>query len=142
MRVCSHRGLIVAVLTRNEHCPPHVHVGTPDWDARIEFSFWNGGVRLWDVTPAKDAPGLALLEELRQVVKAEANLRRARTLWWQSRQTLCLDNQAGDPATSEVVSPRSGRHGAVAIVGSVFDAVAYRTFLQLQGQQDMLEIVL
>jgi hypothetical protein len=142
MKVCTHLVFTVVVLTRNEHCPPHVHIGTPDWDARFEFSFWHGAVRLWDVIPTKGAPEIRLLEELRQVVKADANLRRARTLWWQSRQTLCLENQAWDLATSEVVSPKVGRHGSVAIVGGFFDAVAYRTFLRLQGQQDLLEIAL
>ena len=46
MKVCSHKGLVIAVLTRNEHCPPHVHVGAARWDARFLFSFWHNGVRL------------------------------------------------------------------------------------------------
>ena len=41
MKVCSHKGLLIAVLTRNEHCPPHVHVGSANWDARFLFSFWH-----------------------------------------------------------------------------------------------------
>lgn len=73
MKVCEHRGLVVAVLTRNEHCPPHVHVGTDDWDARFEFSFWHDGVRLWDVLPAQNMPSVALLQELRQALKQAAN---------------------------------------------------------------------
>jgi hypothetical protein len=54
MKVCTHQGLQMAVLTRNEHCPPHVHVGSVDWEARFEFSFWHNGVRLWDVVPVKN----------------------------------------------------------------------------------------
>ena len=73
MKVCEHRGLVVAVLTRNEHCPPHVHEGTDDWDARFEFSFWHDGVRLWDVLPAQNMPSVALLQELRQALKQAAN---------------------------------------------------------------------
>lgn len=69
MKVCVHHGLVIAVLTRNEHCPPHVHVGTEQWDARFEFSFWHHGVRLWDVLPAQNTPSAALLEGLRQVLK-------------------------------------------------------------------------
>lgn len=46
MKVCSHKGLVIAVLTRNVHCPPHVHVGTTKWNARFLFSFWHDGVRL------------------------------------------------------------------------------------------------
>ena len=53
--------------------PPHVDVGTDDWDARFEFSFCHGGVRLWDVLPAQKMPSVALLEELRQVLKQAAN---------------------------------------------------------------------
>jgi hypothetical protein len=46
MRVCAHRRLVFAVLTLDEHCPPHVHVGTDKWEARFEFSFWDNSVRL------------------------------------------------------------------------------------------------
>jgi hypothetical protein len=61
MKVCSHKGLVIAVLTRNEHCPPHVHVGTTKWNARILFSFRYNDVRLW-VTPARNEPNVAVLE--------------------------------------------------------------------------------
>ena len=37
MKLCVYRDLVIAVLTRNEHCPPHVHVGTDKWDARFQF---------------------------------------------------------------------------------------------------------
>ena len=76
MKVCTHMGLDIAVLTRNEHCPPHVHVGTDKWDARFQFSFWHNGVRLWDVTPAQNAPNATVLEDLRQVLKLPKHLRR------------------------------------------------------------------
>ena len=86
MKVCKHAGLTIAVLTRNEHCPPHVHVGTEKWDARFQFSFWHNGVRLWDVMPAQNEPSAAVLEGLRLALKQPAHLRRARDLWWSSRQ--------------------------------------------------------
>ena len=54
MKVCIYNGLVIAILTRNEHCPPHVHVGPQEWDARFEFSFWHNGVRLWDVEPVQN----------------------------------------------------------------------------------------
>jgi hypothetical protein len=142
MKVCEHRGLVVAVLTRNEHCPPHVHVGTDDWDARFESGFWHDAVRLWDVVPVQNMPSAALLEELRQVVKQAANLRRSRELWWLSRKTLCIDNLQWDPATAEVVSPRQKRRGAVAILSSRFDAPGYKTVLTLVGDDQPLEIQL
>ena len=112
MRVCVCRGLVMAVLTRNEHCPPHAHVGTDRWDARFEFSFWHNGVRLWDVLAAQNMPSASLLEELRQVLKQGVNLQRARRLWWSSRQTLCLDNQQwghGRPGGCQLKSKAPGR---------------------------------
>lgn len=142
MKVCAHKGLIIAVLTRNEHCPPHVHAGTADWDARYLFSFWHNGVRLWDVTPAQNEPKATVLEELRQVVKLPVHLRRARDFWWSSRQTICLDNQQWDLAAEEVVSPKQRRAGALDIVSARFDAPRYRTILQLAGQSRPLEIEL
>jgi hypothetical protein len=80
MKVCAHRGLVVAIFTRNEHCPPHVHVGTAQWEARFEFSFWHNSVSLWDVVPAKNTPSVTLLEELRQVIKQVPNLKQARAV--------------------------------------------------------------
>lgn len=142
MKVCSHKGLVIAVLTRNEHCPPHVHVGTAKWDARFLFSFWHNGVRLWDVTPAQHEPTAAVLEDLRLVLKQSANLRKVRELWWHSRQTLCLENQQWDLATDEVVGPKDRRPGALAIQSARFDAQAYKTVLQLAGQASPLEIEL
>jgi hypothetical protein len=142
MKVCTHKGLIIAVLTRNEHCPPHVHVGTDKWDARFQFSFWHNGVRLWDVTPAQNEPSAAVLEGLRLALKQPAHLRRARELWWSSRQTLCLDNQQWDVKAEEVVSPKEGRANAFDIVSARFDPQSYRTILQLAGQSSPLEIEL
>ena len=142
MKVCAHRGLVVAVLTRNEHCPPHVHVGTDDWDARFEFSFWHDGVRLWDVLPTQNMPSVALLEELRQVLKQAANLRRSRELWWLSRHTLCLDKLQWDPIAREIVSPKQKRQRAVAIRAGRFDLSGYKTVLTLVGDDQPLEIAL
>jgi len=145
MKVCTHKGLTIAVLTRNEHCPPHVHVGAlgvDDWEARFKFSFWHNGVQLWDVVPAQNVPKAAVLEDFRQVIKQPANLRRAREHWWSSRQTLCLDNLLWDAKAEEVVTPKDKRPGALAIVSACFDAGAYRTLLQLAGQSSPLEIEL
>ncbi|MDD1966646.1 DUF4160 domain-containing protein [Pseudomonas putida] len=142
MKVCSHKGYLVAVFTRDEHCPPHVHVGTSAWDARFLFSFWHNGIRLWDVTPAKNGPCTRILEELRQVIKRRANLRRARECWWASQQTLCLDNQAWDLEIGEVVAPRYGRLSASPILCALFDARSYKTQLHLAGYCTPLEIEL
>ena len=127
MKVCLHKGLLIAVLTRNEHCPPHVHVGTANWDARFAFSFWHNGVALWDVTPERNEPSVALLEELRQVIKQRAHLKRAREAWWVSRQTLCMENMLWDTAAQEAVSPRARRVNAHLIESARFEAAEYRT---------------
>lgn len=34
VKITSYRNYTLAVLTRDEHCPPHVHVGSSEWDAR------------------------------------------------------------------------------------------------------------
>jgi hypothetical protein len=142
MKVCTHHGLTIAVLTRNEHCPPHVHVGTDKWDARFEFSFWHNGVRLWDVTPEQNEPSAPVLESLRLALKAPANLRRARACWWDSRQTLCLDNLLWDMDADEVVSPKDKRPTVRKILSACFDQQAYKTVLQLAGETTPLEIEL
>lgn len=142
MKVCTHDGLDIAVLTRNEHCPPHVHVGTEKWDARFEFSFWHDGVRLWDVTPEQNEPKAAILEDLRQALKLPVNLRRAREHWWYSRSTVCLDNQLWDTKDDEIVAPKDKRPNAKKILSARFDKQRYRTVLLLAGAATPLEIEL
>lgn len=142
MRVCSHKGCSIAVLTRNEHCPPHVHVGARDWEARFLFSFWHNGIRLWDVIPAKNEPCSRVLEELRLVIKRRANLRKVRECWWRSQQTLCLENQAWDLECGEVVAPRYGRLSTSPILSAKFDVHTYKTTLYLAGYRAPLEIEL
>src|SRR5471030_2225560 len=106
MKVCKHKGLDIAVLTRNEHCPPHVHVGSDKWEARFEFSFWHNNVRLLDVMPAQSQPTVTVLEDFRQTIKKPANLRRARELWWKSLQTVWMVNQLWDVNSNEIVSTK------------------------------------
>lgn len=142
MKVCAHKGLVIAILTRNEHCPPHVHVGTEEWEARFEFSFWHNGVRLWDVVPAKNQPQAPLLEELRLILKQPQHLRKARELWWNSVRSVCLDHQLWDSSTERIVNPKARCSGAVAIQDAHFDTLAYKTVLRLVGQTDPMEIVL
>ena len=142
MKVFTHQGLLVAVLTRDEHCPPHVHVGAPEWEARFEFSFWHNGVRLWDVVPVRSQPKLDVLESLRQAIKQPQHLRRSRECWWQSKQALCLVNQAWDEQANEALSPKEKRPQARVIQTALFDAQRYRTILQLKGSSVPVEIEL
>lgn len=140
MKVCSFKGFQVVVLTRNEHCPPHVHVGANDWEARFQFSFLHNGVRLWDVCPAKNRPTLALLEGVRKALGRPANLRRAREIWWATAKTVCLVNQRWDTDICDVV--QDARFGAKLIRAAWFDAEGYRTFVQCEGQGNTWEIQL
>jgi hypothetical protein len=142
MKVCIYNDLTIAVLTRNEHCPPHVHVGTDKWDARFEFSFWHNSVRLWDVIPVQNEPSSKLLESLRRKIGQPKNLRRSRELWWISRQTICLKNKRWDLAASEVVDSKVTRSDAVTIEAEYFDEQRYRTRLKLKDTTDLLEIEL
>ncbi|WNV06055.1 hypothetical protein RP726_06455 [Candidatus Methylospira mobilis] len=140
MKVCIHNGLLIAVLTRNEHCPPHVHVGANEWEARFEFSFWHNGVRLLDVLPVQNKPTVAVLENLRQTIKQPSHLRRAREIWWRNLQTVCLINQLWDTEASEVASAKNRQSSASIIKDARFDAGAYKTVLQLEGQSNFMEI--
>jgi hypothetical protein len=142
MRVCSHKGFVIAVFTRDEHCPPHVHVGTSRWDARFLFSFWHNGVKLWDVTPSKNEPCFRVLEELRRVINRRDNLRKARDCWWRSRSTVCLENMGWSLRSDEVVSPLLDQPQTSKIVNGTYDAYAYKTQLYLAGYIEPLEIEL
>lgn len=142
MKICTHRGLDIVVLTRNEHCPPHVHVGAHNWDARFQFAFWHNGVRLWDVVPAREMPSVATLEEIRLAIKQPANLRYAREIWWRFMQRVCLENQRWDAAAGEVVSNKKRRTEARVIEAARFDATSYKTWLWLAEQPDPVEIEL
>lgn len=137
-----HQGLLVAVLTRNEHCPLHVHVGHAEGEGHFEFSFWHNGVRLRDVVPTQNQPSVGVLERLRQAIKFPAHLQRAREYWWQSQQAVCLVNQAWDDQTNEVIAPHVKRPGARTIQTAVFDAQSHRTILQLEGTEVPVEIEL
>jgi hypothetical protein len=142
MKVCTYKGLLIAVLTRNEHCPPHVHAGTDKWEARFEFSFWHNGVRLYDVVPVQNQPTAEVLEELRQELKLPIHLRRAREIWWSSSKTVCLVNQFWDVDAGEVVSAKDRSSKAKVVESAHFDAQAYKTVLRLAGQTSLLEVLL
>jgi hypothetical protein len=75
-----------------DHCPPHVTAicRADAWTARFEFSMVADAVSLWDVKPLRNAPTLAVLNELAR--KIHDNRLMCRTSWWQMQQTVCLDN--------------------------------------------------
>lgn len=126
MKVCTHRGHDVVVLTRNEHCPPHVHSGSAQWEARLRFSFWEDGIDLLDVVPDRNRPSAAWLSELQRVLFLPENLKRTRVLWWRSRQTVYLDNQWWDTRLHQVVEAKTKRAGRQRIWRATFDESSTR----------------
>ena len=94
MRVGAYKGYVISVFIRDEHCPPHVHVRGKGWDARFRFSFLDGEVELWDVEPERRRPPAALLKEIRGAIMQRHYLARARRIWWEKLQTVCLENHS------------------------------------------------
>jgi len=127
--------LALVVYTRNEHCPPHVHVGEHDWDARFQFSFWHNGATLWDVAPSERAPRPALLEELRQRLKAPEALRRARRMWWMARGSTCLENQRWDMVEQQVHAARTTRGRSQRIVDARYEPEINVTLISLDNEE-------
>jgi hypothetical protein len=86
-------GLHVELRTRDEHCPPHVHVENRavPWEARLVFSFVSDLVRLLDIDPIEDAPSTRTIDWIKTAIAA--NLSRCRAEWWAKVGTACLDNR-------------------------------------------------
>ena len=86
-------GLYVELRTRDEHCPPHVHVENEEvpWEARLAFSFIDNAVRLMDVDPIEDAPNTRTIDRIK--VAIAANLPQCRAEWWARVGTCCIDNR-------------------------------------------------
>jgi hypothetical protein len=86
-------GLHVELRTRDEHCPPHLHVENEEvpWEARLAFSFVSDVVRLMDIDPIEDAPGTRTIDRIKAAIAA--NLPKCRAEWWAKVGTCCLDNR-------------------------------------------------
>jgi hypothetical protein len=142
MKICSYKGLVMVVMLRDEHCPPHVHVDGGRWSARFKFSFWHNGVELWDVIPYARRPPLAVLEGLRQELKQTAHLQRARTIWWTRIQTACLDNQLWDWQAEEVLATKRPGSTTYLIESARYELEGNKTLLGLVYAPDRVEIEL
>jgi hypothetical protein len=86
-------GLHVELRTRDEHCPPHVHVENEavPWEARLAFSFVSDAVRLMDVDPIDEAPSTRAIDRIKAAIMN--NLPKCRAAWWAKVGTCCLDNR-------------------------------------------------
>jgi hypothetical protein len=140
MKVGAYNGYVIAVFLRDEHCPPHVHVKGKAWDARFRFSFLDGRVALWDVNPERCRPAGAILEGIRQALMQPHYLARARRIWWQKLQTVCLENHSWDWDADEVVPGLVIRRGVYVIANARHDVVGQRTILNLVRAPGCVEI--
>ncbi|WLH73065.1 DUF4160 domain-containing protein [Pseudomonas fluorescens] len=140
MKVGAYKGYVIAVFLRDEHCPPHVHVKGKAWDARFRFSFLDGRVALWDVNPERCRPAGAILEGIRQALMQPHYLARARRIWWQKLQTVCLENHSWDRDADEVVPGLVIRRGVYVIANARHDVVGQRTILNLVRAPGCVEI--
>jgi hypothetical protein len=86
-------GLYVGPRTRDEHCPPHVHVENEavPWEARLAFSFIGNAVRLMDADPIEDAPSMRTIDRIKLAIAS--NLPRCRVEWWVRVGTCRVDNR-------------------------------------------------
>ncbi|GAB5346377.1 DUF4160 domain-containing protein [Pseudomonas fluorescens] len=140
MKVGAYKGYVIAVFLRDEHCPPHVHVKGKAWDARFRFSFLDGRVALWDVNPERCRPAGAILEGIRQALMQPHYLARARRIWWQKLQTVCLENHSWDWDADEVVPGLVIWRGVYVIANARHDVVGQRTILNLVRAPGCVEI--
>lgn len=140
MKVGTYKGHVIAVYTRDEHCPPHVHVRGKAWNARFRFNFVDGEVSLWDVNPERRRPPGTVLEGIRQALMQQHYLARARRIWWEKLQTVCLENHSWDWDASEVVPGLVIQRGVYVIARARHDVVGQRTILDLVRAPDCVEI--
>ncbi|MET0323397.1 MAG: DUF4160 domain-containing protein [Duganella sp.] len=132
-------------MTRDEHCPPHVHVGRDNWNARFLFSFCRNEVDLWDVTPVHMTPSASVLEDLRRIIEKSVNLRKARQCWWQvhsGKLRTCLSNKYWDTLALEEVDGKNAKSGMLQIQSESYDPASQRTTLTFVGGGESLEIQL
>lgn len=140
MKVGTYKGCVIAVFLRDEHCPPHVHVAGKEWDARFRFSFLDGHVALWDVDPERRRPSMSMLEGIRCALMQPHYLARARRIWWEKLQTVCLENHSWDWEASEVLPGLIIQRGVYVIARARHDVVGQKTILNLVRAPGFVEI--
>jgi hypothetical protein len=134
MKVAQHKGMRIAVLTRDEHCPPHVHVDGGDWTARFQFAFWHNGVSFWDSEGKEISEGLKA--EISATIKAA--LPKARKAWIAAVKKTCLENRFWNVASEKL--ERSGRtrgFGVSKIVSGTYDATRCLTTILLENLDEL-----
>lgn len=140
MKIGTYKGYVIAVLLRDEHCPPHVHVDGQEWHARFRFGFLDGHVELWDIRPERRCPPMAILEGIRQALRQPHYLARARRIWWEKLRTVCLENHSWDWNADELVEGLVIRRGVYVIARACHDVAGQRTILDLVRAPGRVEI--
>ena len=140
MRVGAYKGYVISVFTRDEHCPPHVHVRGKEWDARFRFSFLDADVEFWDVDPERRRPPAAALLGICEAIAQQHYLARARRIWWEKLQTVCLENHSWDWEAREVLPGLIIRRGVYVIARARHDVVRQKTILNLVRAPGFVEI--
>ena len=93
MALWTHKN-VSAWIFMNDHCDPHVtFVCKADhWKARMKFNMVKSAISLIDVKPLRNAPSLALLNELAN--QLDQRLDQCRMEWWRTKNgELCIDNK-------------------------------------------------
>lgn len=123
-------GLFVELRTRDEHCPPHVHVEKEavPWEARLAFSFVDDTVRLMDVDSINGAPSTRMIDRIKAAIGA--NLARCRAEWWARVGTCCIDNRWSRISLESTVIVLAHRQvGAVQIRSAIYNPQARQVAL-------------
>jgi len=136
MIICNYKGFAIAVLLRNEHCPPHVHVDGIDWQIRIKFSFCHSDTEFWDAKPLVNKPTDSLINDICQELKKQNNLSKARKVWMTAVGTTCLDNKYWD-SSSKNLNSRGQK-----ILKSTYNESTNKTVIELAGSNNTVEISL
>jgi len=81
------------VIVGADHCPPHVHAAHKGegWVVKLWFSFGSESVGVLEIAPTEGAVRRRQLNQL--LDELAGHLRACRKLWWESKDTTCLENQ-------------------------------------------------
>lgn len=126
-------GLYVELRTRDEHCPPHLHVENEEvpWEARLAFSFISDAVRLMDVDPMENAPSTRTIDRIKAAFVN--NLPKCRAEWWAKVGTCCLDNRWTRLSQDGILIVLTKREaGATQIGRTIYDPQAGQVTLTMK----------
>jgi hypothetical protein len=91
-KVASFQGVNIVVRTRDEHCEPHVHAyhTGQGWEMRLYFSYVSGQSIELELIYGR-VPSQTVVQRIMD--KVIDNLDKARELFWDAVQTVCLENK-------------------------------------------------